>query len=131
MKTFSLNTFQEQVDDVLIRHRSILDILTKLQESNAKMNRAVAKSATSCGCITLHVKKQEILEEVSYSELKGYMSDHTSGALCDVCREKVEQEIATNLFYVSALCNLFNINVEGVLQNHQGQLKTLGKYGLL
>ncbi len=35
------NDFQEQVSRVLIRHKSILDIMTKLDEYNSRINRAV------------------------------------------------------------------------------------------
>lgn len=131
MNNFSLKEFQEKVDDILIRHKSILDILTKLQESNAKVNRAVAKSATYCGCIQIQGKKQEIPQNVSYSELKSFMSNHIHGELCDACKEKIQEEISTNLFYITALCNLFNVDMENLLNSYYDQLKALGKYGLL
>ncbi len=131
MDKFPTNNFQEVVDDVLIRHRSILDILTKLQESSAKINRAVAKSATYCGCIQIHVEKQEVPSDASYSQLKGYMNNHIKGELCDICKEKIEHEISTNFFYLTAMCNLFKIDIEDMLTNYNEQLKALGKYRLL
>lgn len=131
MKNFSINNFQTVVDDVLVRHRSALDILTKLQESSSKVNRAVAKSATYCGCIKIHGEKQEVPEDVTYSEMKKYMSNHVQGELCDICKEKIEKELASNLFYFTALCNVFNIDIEEMLKSHYDQLKTLGHYGLL
>lgn len=132
MNKFSLNEFQEKVDEVLVRHRSILDILTKLQESSTRVNRGVAKSATYCGCIELHVKKQEIPVDISYSQVKAYMDNHVKGELCDICREKIQEEISSNLFYITALCNLFDINMEDLLTNYnENNLKTLGQFGLL
>ncbi|GAB6085536.1 nucleoside triphosphate pyrophosphohydrolase family protein [Alkaliphilus crotonatoxidans] len=131
MKDFTINNFQAIVNDVLIRHRSTLDILTKLQECTAKVNRAVAKSATYCGCIKLNCEKQDVPEDVSYSEMKDYMSDHIEGELCDICKEKIEKELSANLFYLAALCNVFSIDIEDMLKNHYEQLKTLGHYGLL
>lgn len=132
MNKLSIEEFQHKVEDVLIRHKSALDILTKLQEGSARINRAVAKSATSCGCIQLDIKKQEVPSDISYSQLKDYMSSHLNGALCDVCKEKVEEEISTTFFYLTALCNLLDIELEETLKNfHDNQLKTLGKYGLL
>ncbi|SDL27211.1 DUF1573 domain-containing protein [Natronincola ferrireducens] len=132
MEKFSLQDFQHKADDVLIRHKSILDILTKLQESSARINRAVAKSATYCGCIELHIKKQEIPENISYSQLKGYMKSHVDGGLCDVCKEKIEQELSTSFFYMSALCNIFDLDMKNLLEDYyENHLKTLGKYGLL
>ncbi|SCZ05636.1 DUF1573 domain-containing protein [Alkaliphilus peptidifermentans] len=131
MKNFSINEFQSQVDDVLVRHRSVLDILTKLQESSSKVNRAVAKSATYCGCIEIHAEKQEVPEDISYSDIKNYMKNHVKGELCDICREKIEAELSANMFYFTTLCNLFDINIEELITTHYEQLKTLGKYGLL
>ncbi|AOY75135.1 DUF1573 domain-containing protein [Clostridium formicaceticum] len=132
MEKFSLKGFQHKVDDVLVRHSSVLDILTKLQESSARINRAVAKSATYCGCIQLNITKQEAPQDISYSELKNYMSSHVTGDLCDVCREKIEQELSINFFYITALANAFNTDIESLLNSYyENQLKTLGKYGLL
>ena len=42
-QNISLNDFQKLVEDVLIRHKSILDIITKLNEYTARINRAVDK----------------------------------------------------------------------------------------
>ncbi len=53
--------FQNEVSKSLIRHKSILDIMTKLDEYNARINRAVAKSVTSCGCISIDAKKQNLM----------------------------------------------------------------------
>ena len=132
MDKLSLNEFQKKVDEVLIRHRSVLDILTKLQESSTRVNRGVAKSATCCGCIEIHVKKQQIPSDILYSELKDYMDDHITGELCDICREKIQEEISSNLFYITSLCNLFDINMEKLLSDYnENNLKTLGQYGLL
>lgn len=69
--------------------------------------------------------------DASYSQLKKYMSNHVQGELCDICKEKVEHELASNFFYLTALCNVFNINIEDMLSNYNEQLKALGKYGLL
>lgn len=131
MNQFSFNEFQDQVDEVLIRHKSILDILTKLQESSSKINRAVAKSVTDCGCIQVHSQKQSAPTDISFSELQNYLTNHVEGYLCDACKEKIGEEISNNIFYIAALCNTFNINIDDMLANYASQLKTLGTYGLL
>ncbi len=127
----NLSDFQSKVDEVLVRHRSILDVLTKFQESSAKVNRAVAKSATYCGCIEIHTEKHDIPQDATFSELKNFVGHHIEGALCDICHEKIEQELANNLFYLTTLCNLFNIDMTEMTNKHYEQLNTLGKYGLL
>jgi hypothetical protein len=48
MKDIIVDDLQNTVDEYLLRHRSIMDILTKIQESSARINRAVAKSVTEC-----------------------------------------------------------------------------------
>jgi len=132
MNNMCLKEFQQKVDSVLIRHRSALDILTKLQESNAKVNRAVAKSATSCGCTQLHITKFQVPKDISFSEVKDYASNHIEGVPCEMCKEKIEQEISNNVFYLFALCNLLNIDMDDLLNDfYKNQLETLGKYGLL
>ena len=64
-----LNEFTQKVEEVLIRHKSILDIMTKLQETDARTTRAVAKAVTECGCISIKASKQQLSTEVDYSEL--------------------------------------------------------------
>lgn len=76
MKDKGYDDFQELVDYQLVRHRSILDILSKYQESASRVNRAVAKSVTSCGCIEIEAKKQDVPKDVSLSQLKQYMDSH-------------------------------------------------------
>ena len=50
--------FQDQASQALIRHKSILDIMAKVDQYSSRINRAVVKSATSCGCIEIHATKQ-------------------------------------------------------------------------
>ncbi|HAG45078.1 MAG TPA: DUF1573 domain-containing protein, partial [Clostridium sp.] len=58
MKDLIFDEFQNSVDECLLRHKSILDIMSKLQESEARVNRALIKSVTSCGCLKVEAEKQ-------------------------------------------------------------------------
>jgi hypothetical protein len=58
MKSEVVDQFQGKVSELLIRHRSILDSLTKFQESTARVNRSIAKTVTNCGCVTVTATKQ-------------------------------------------------------------------------
>ena len=78
--------FQEQVSKVLIRHKSILDMMTKLDEYNARINRAVAKSVTSCGCISINATKQDYSKE-TFEEMLDSTKTHVEGNICDGCKE--------------------------------------------
>ncbi|WP_416197312.1 MAG: DUF1573 domain-containing protein [Sporanaerobacter sp.] len=123
------NAFQEMTSNVLIRHKSILDIITKLDEYNARINRAVIKSVTSCGCISIDAKKQEYNSE-SLEELKKSLKSHLEGELCEVCSEKIEEEIGSYLFYLAALCDTLGMNLSDIFNNEYNNLKTLGIYNL-
>ncbi len=130
MKDLLCDQFQSSVDEVLIRHKSILDILTKLQETSSRVNRAVIKSVTSCGCIQIDASIQEVPEDIDYKDIKGFMKDHLKGEACDVCKEKVAQEIGRNLFYIAALSNSLDINLYDVLINECKKLEALGEFSL-
>jgi hypothetical protein len=45
--------FQAIVQENLVRHYSILDLVSKFQESNARVNRAIFRAVTDCGCIEI------------------------------------------------------------------------------
>ena len=54
MKDIIFDSFQNDISESLLRHKSILDVLTKYTESSARVNRAVAKAVTNCGCIKIN-----------------------------------------------------------------------------
>lgn len=125
----SIDEFQAQVDDVLIRHRSILDIITKLDEYTARINRAVIKSATYCGCIEIHATKQDYNRD-SLEEIKNNMDDHIKGKLCPSCKEILHEEMGAYIFYLSALANTLDIKVSDAILNEYKNIKTLGIFSL-
>ncbi|WP_352419805.1 DUF1573 domain-containing protein [Proteiniborus sp.] len=124
------NNLQNTVSSVLIRHKSILDIITKLEESNSRINRAVVKSVTSCGCISINATKQDY-SQGSFVEIKDSLKSHIEGELCDNCKEKIQEEIGNHMFYIASLCNSFNLNLDEIISEELKKLKTLGIYSLL
>ena len=130
MKDLLCDQFQSSVDEVLTRHKSILDILSKLQETSSRVNRAVIKSVTSCGCIQIDASIQEVPEDIDYKDNKSFMNDHLNGEICDVCKEKIAQEIGRNLFYIAALSNSLDINLYDVLINECNKIEALGEFSL-
>jgi hypothetical protein len=129
MKDVIFDELQDKVNESLLRHKSILDILTKFQESNARINRAVVKSVTNCGCITIDASKQQIpCDDDDIESLNNCMKTHLNGELCDGCREVVEREIGNNIFYLTALCNLLDVNLYDALIKEYDKMNTLGKY---
>ncbi len=122
--------FQETVSDYLIRHQSILDIISKLQESSSRINRALVKSVTTCGCIKIKAQKQKLPEDISLSEMKEHIDSHFLGRICRECEDVLEEEMGKNLFYLAALCNLLNLNMEEVMNREMGRISTLGIFTL-
>lgn len=123
------NNFQNQVSKFLIRHRSILDIMTKTEEYNSRINRALAKSITTCGCISMEAKKQDFTAE-SYDQIIDKVSTHLSGTICDGCRDVLEEEIGNYLFYLTAFCNTLDLNLHDILQKEYNRNETLGIFNL-
>ena len=62
IKDIMLDEFQYTAQELLVRNKSIIDLLTKFQDSNARINRGIVKSVTQCGCIKIHAKKQYFLK---------------------------------------------------------------------
>lgn len=130
MTTFNLDDFQNQVSDLLIRHRSYLDVSTKFQESNARVNRSISKAVTECGCLQVNAGKQQFSEKNSLETAKATLQTHLSGKLCDPCLDVVSREIGKNLFYLTALCNLLEIPLNEMLRKESEKLSTLGVFNL-
>lgn len=122
--------FQETVSQFLIRHRSILDVQTKLTEAAARVNRAVAKSVTTCGCINIDAGRQRFPADVSLRDVRDLLATHLNGEMCEKCREVVETEIGATLFYLAALCSLLDLNLRDVLEKEYRRVNALGVFNL-
>lgn len=130
MDTPDLDSFQRQVSDLLLRHRSILDISSKYQESNSRVNRAMIKAVTECGCIEIQASRQPFQAEQELEQIKETVNTHMSGGLCDHCLDVIKGEMGKNLFYLTALCNLLDIRLEEVVEAENEKLSTLGVFNL-
>lgn len=134
MKDIIFDQFQDSVSECLLRHRSILDITTKLEESQSRINRAVIKSATNCDCIQISThansKKASANDSDDLEYLSKCLDSNIKGKLCDNCREVIQQEIGDHLFYLASLCNTLDLNMYDILLNELSELKTLGKFTL-
>jgi hypothetical protein len=123
-------SFQKTVDTMLIRHQSILDILSKNQEASARVTRAVIKAVTSCGCLTIEARKETIPESASIADLKEILSSHVDGALCPTCLETIEAELGRQMFYLAALANTLNLSLDKAVEREENMLKTLTVFTL-
>lgn len=123
-------SFQQAVSQYLIRHRSVLDIISKFQEANARVNRAVAKAVTSCGCVQIDADRQSCPSDISIWEMKDHMKTHVKGKMCEQCHEILEQEVGRNLFYLTAICDVFDLKLGQVIDGERRRLSTLGVFNL-
>ena len=123
------DNFQEQVSLVLIRHKSILDIMTKLDGYNARITRAIAKSVTSCGCITINANKQDFGND-SFENMQEKAQSHVHGRICDSCKDILEEEMGSYMFYLASLCNTLNLDLSDIVEKEYDRIKTLGIYSL-
>ncbi|ACM61059.1 hypothetical protein B0S90_2286 [Caldicellulosiruptor bescii] len=130
LKDIFIDDFQYVVDELLIRNKSILDSLTKFSESAARVNRSIIKSVTNCGCIRINAKKQEIPIDVSLKEAKKYLKTHVEGQLCENCRDLIEKEIGSTLFYLASICNTLDLNLYDIIIKEIERMKTLGEFNL-
>jgi hypothetical protein len=125
-----LEAFQATVDDVLVRHRSMLDVLTKLQEADSRLARAAAKAVTACGCISITANRQRIPADAHFKSWHLYVRSHVDGTLCARCRDALETEFGQSLFYQSALASLLEVDLSEVLERELNRLKALGIFNL-
>ena len=128
--TPTLQEFQKQVSELLLRHRSLLDIVTKFGQTGGSVNRAVAKSITECGCIELNARHQGFTEEMELDEARRRSKSHMEGNLCEHCREAISSELGKTLFYMTALCNVLDIDMEDVVRKEADKCATLGVFNL-
>ncbi len=125
-----LDQFQNQVSDLLIRHRSILDVLSKTQEATARINRALTKAVTECGCVQVNSKKQSFDNNKSLNDNRDLLPTHVSGKLCEHCQEVIIAEMGKNFFYLAALGNTIDIQLADVIKAETERLNTLGVFNL-
>ena len=127
-----LEAFQDFIDTILIRNKSILDQTTKLQDACTHLCRSISKAATTCGCITIEAHKQTytFTESSSIEEIKNAMCTHISGKLCPSCEDLFEKELGRVLFYLGAIANTFDLSLSDVLEKEKYRTELLGKYSL-
>ena len=109
MNEIQCSDFQSAVSRFLLRNQSVLDLMGKCQDTSARVNRAVIKAVTGCGCIEIHASKPELPKNPSLDDLRELLSSHVEGQLCDNCRETLMREIDETCFILPlfAMCLIF------------------------
>ena len=131
MKDLICDEFQNTVANLLIRHHSVLDVVSKLSEATCRVNRSVVKSVTDCGCVSIQAQKIQLPDNIeSINELKSYLDNHLRGQLCPQCEDVITSELGKLLFYTAALCNTVNINLYDVFIKEHKEAEALGVYNM-
>jgi len=130
MQANELDMLQSLSNELLIRNRSILDTLTKYQETAARVSRAVSKAATHCGCIQIEAKKQDFNTCLESDEISDHFNRHINGQLCDSCKDAITTELGANLFYIASLCNALGLNINDIIQGESKRVTSLGKFNM-
>jgi hypothetical protein len=128
LKEVVAGEFQYTVRELLARNKSILDLITKFQDANARVNRSIIKAVTQCGCIKINAEKQIVPEDSDFDELKEAMKTHLEGSLCDSCRDIIEREIGRNLFYLVSICDTLDLDFYDAIIKENERVKLLGNY---
>jgi len=58
------------------------------------------------------------------------MDNHLEGSLCDSCKEIIETEMGSSLFYVAAICSILNLDFNDIIKKEEERISTLGVYNL-
>lgn len=124
------NDFQKTVSLHLIRHRSVLDVMTKYQDACSRVNRALAKAVTTCGCLQVTAEKQALPADASLTEMSEYVKTHLEGHLCPNCAEVLEEEMGKSLFFLASICTLTGIDLHDLIRKENDRITTLGVYSL-
>lgn len=130
IKDTALDSFQFAVSEFLVRNKSILDEMTKLEDSNARINRTISKAVTQCGCIKINAFRQEYPDDMDLETLKNALNSHLEGELCTNCRDILEKDIGRHLFYLATICNNLDLNLYDIIIKEYDRVKLLGKYSL-
>ncbi len=126
IKDTALDSFQYAISEYLLRNKSILDQMTKLESSNARINRTLSKAVTHCGCLKVNASKQNYPEDMQPEKI----STHLEGKICPNCRDFLEKEIGHHLFYLASLCNNLDLNLYDIIIKELERLNLLGKFNM-
>lgn len=127
---FTADDFQLLVSDMLFRNKSVMDALTKYQQTCANVCNTIAKAATTCGCIKINVSKQDYSKGTTLYEMANLSKTHIEGKLCEKCMEHLDREIGSNLFYLTSLCSILDLNIYDIMIKESQRIETLGYYSL-
>lgn len=130
MRELLCHEFQDSVAQHLVQNKSILDTISKLIEANSRINRSVCRAVTQCGCVRIEAGRQQVPDGTTLSNLSSSLDTHIRGELCADCRERIETEVGTSLFYLAGTCDLLGISLYDCLIDETKRIRALGAFRL-
>ncbi|QUI24355.1 DUF1573 domain-containing protein [Vallitalea pronyensis] len=111
-------------------NKNILEQLAKLQEAAAKVNKSIIRACTYCGCIEINAnnKLYSYHDDINLDMIKLLDPHHISGELCDACRDRIEKDMGSCLYYLACISNSFDLNLDDVLLKEMDIIHLLGKF---
>src|SRR3972149_4906311 len=73
---------------------------------------------------------QPCTADVGLGDVRGFLSTHLYGELCERCREALEDEIGTTLFYLAAFCYITGLDLDAILRKERDRVSALGVFHL-
>ncbi|TCK92346.1 hypothetical protein EDC19_2076 [Natranaerovirga hydrolytica] len=116
------------VEEYELINTSILDQMTKFSDYCSKINRSIIKSCTQCGCVKIDANKN-IFEDLHQFALDK-KSTHCFGDLCPDCKELIEKNIGSALYYLASICNSLDLNLYDILIKEIQKVDLLRKYNI-
>jgi LacI family transcriptional regulator len=68
--------------------------------------------------------------EGGYTAVDKLLSTHFKGALCKECKDVIESEIGRSIFYLAALCNLLDLDMQDIVDREYNRVTALGMFNL-
>jgi hypothetical protein len=113
-------------------NKNILEQLAKLQEVSAKLNKTVIRACTYCGCIEINAnnKLYSYDGDINLDMIKLLDPHHISGDLCEDCKDLIEKNIGSCLYYLACISNSFDLKLNEVLLKEMNKINILGKFNI-
>ena len=118
--TNTCHDFQKNVEENLVRHFSVLDIVSKFQETNARVNRALFRAVTDCGCIQIDASKQVLPDDCSFEDIRNHVqSTLRGGSSAKTAGTSLKRKSVKICSTLAGMCNALKLDLEEII--HRGK----------
>jgi len=130
VKETDLATLQHLVSQFLIRHRSILDVQSKLNEATARISRALAYAVVTCGCVQIHAERQCFPATLGWETAVAFSPPTWRGNRASAVGSIWRARSAAPSSTWPPLCHISGLNLDAILRKERDRVSALGVYHL-